>query len=153
MNVLDSDIFGILLADDSETDRYFVREALAESQIRNHLVELEDGAELMDYMNREGIYADPISSPRPDLILLDLNMPRKGGREALEEIKADPNLRRIPVIILTTSGDEEDIGACYDLGVNSYIRKPVTFDELVRVMRSIGDYWFDTVAIARPEDK
>jgi CheY-like chemotaxis protein len=101
----------------------------------------------MDYLTRSGEYADPLTSPRPGLILLDLNMPRKNGREVLEEIKSDEALRRIPVIVLTTSSDEEDILSSYDLGVSSYITKPVTFSELVRIMRSFGEYWIDIVKI------
>jgi CheY-like chemotaxis protein len=137
----------ILLADDSEIDRRLTREALVASKVLNTLYEVEDGEQLMDYLTRSGEYADPLTSPRPGLILLDLNMPRKNGREVLEEIKSDEALRRIPVIVLTTSSDEEDILSSYDLGVSSYITKPVTFSELVRIMRSFGEYWIDIVKI------
>lgn len=137
----------ILLADDSENDRLLTREALHESLVMNDLREVEDGEELTDYLFRRGRYADPAASPRPGLILLDLNMPRKSGREALEEIKADPQLRRIPVVILTTSDDEEDVINSYDLGVSSYITKPVTFEGLVDIMKAFGKYWIEIVAI------
>ena len=137
----------ILLADDSDDDRMMTREALQESFVLNRMAEVEDGEELMDYLHRRGEYADPQSSPRPGLILLDLNMPRKSGQEALQEIKADPSLRRIPVVILTTSQDEHDILRSYDLGVNSFITKPVTFSALVEVMKTFSKYWIEIVAI------
>jgi len=102
---------------------------------------------LLDFLRRRGRYADPAAAPRPGLILLDLNMPRKDGREALAEIKADPDLRRIPVVVLTTSKAEEDIYRTYDLGVNSFITKPVTFEGLVSVMKALGQYWFEIVEL------
>lgn len=128
------------------------REALHDSQVINDLREVEDGEELMDYLQRRGAYSDPQSSPRPGLILLDLNMPRKSGQEALEEIKADPQLRRIPVIVLTTSNAEHDILRSYDLGVSSFITKPVTFDGLVEIMKAFGKYWIEIVIIP-PSDE
>ena len=137
----------ILMADDSSDDRFLAREALRESLVVNDLREVEDGEELMDYLCRRGVYADPASSPRPGLILLDLNMPRKSGREALEEIKEDENLRRIPIVVLTTSEDEADIIASYDLGVSSFITKPVTFERLVEIMKAFGKYWIEIVSI------
>ena len=137
----------ILLADDSEDDRLMTREALDESFVLNELREVEDGEELMDYLQRRGAYANHASSPRPGLILLDLNMPRKSGHEALAEIRADPLLRRIPVVILTTSQAEVDIVRSYDLGVSSFISKPVTFDGLVDVMKTFGKYWIEICAI------
>ena len=137
----------ILLADDSEDDRKMTREALHESFVINEVREVEDGEELMEYLQRRGEYSEPRSSPRPGLILLDLHMPRKSGQEALEEIKADPLLRRIPVVVLTTSDDEYDIIRSYDLGVSSFITKPVTFAELVEVMKAFGKYWIEIVAI------
>lgn len=142
----------ILIADDSEDDRMMTREALHDSQVINDLREVEDGEELMDYLQRRGAYSDPQSSPRPGLILLDLNMPRKSGQEALEEIKADPQLRRIPVIVLTTSNAEHDILRSYDLGVSSFITKPVTFDGLVEIMKAFGKYWIEIVIIP-PSDE
>jgi CheY-like chemotaxis protein len=137
----------ILMADDDPDDRMLTRDALAESRLANNLYFVEDGEELMDYLRQQGKYADPQSSPRPGLILLDLNMPRKDGRESLKEIKSDPNLRHIPVVVLTTSKAEEDIYRTYDLGVNSFITKPVTFDGLVEVMRALGRYWFEIVEL------
>lgn len=137
----------ILLADDSEDDRLMTSEALQESLVLNQLRQVEDGEELMDYLHRRGIYADPASSPRPGLILLDLNMPRKSGHEALAEIKADPLLRRIPVVVLTTSQAEADIVLSYDLGVSSFISKPVSFAALVEIMKVFGKYWIEIVAV------
>lgn len=137
----------ILLADDDEEDRMLAAEALAESRVVNDLRFVQDGDELLDYLYRRDRYAPPASAPAPGLILLDLNMPRKDGREALREIKADPNLRRIPVVVLTTSKAEEDIYRTYDLGANSFITKPVSFDGLVTVMRDIGRYWIEIVEL------
>lgn len=143
----------ILMADDSEDDRFLARAAMKESLVLNDLREVEDGLELMDYLHRRGRYSDPASSPRPGLILLDLNMPRMSGREALQEIKADERLRRIPVVVLTTSEDEADIIESYDLGVNSFITKPVSFNALVEVMRAFGKYWIEIVAMPPTEDE
>lgn len=137
----------ILLADDSEDDRLMTRDALDEGFVLNELREVEDGEELMEYLQRRGAYTDRESSPRPGLILLDLNMPRKSGHEALAEIRADPVLRRIPVVVLTTSQAEVDIVRSYDLGVSSFISKPVTFDGLVDVMKTFGKYWIEICAI------
>lgn len=137
----------ILLADDDEDDRRLSIDALKKSRLVNTLHQVEDGEELMDYLKRQGRFSDPALSPRPGLILLDLNMPRKDGREALAEIRADPELKRIPVIVLTTSQAEEDILSTYDLGVNSFITKPVTFDGLVKVMNTLGHYWFEIVRL------
>ena len=137
----------ILLADDDADDRMMAGEALVESRLANDLRYVEDGEELMDYLYRRGRYAAAAAAPRPGLILLDLNMPKKDGREALREIKADPELRTIPVIVLTTSQAEEDIYRTYDLGVNSFITKPVVFESLVRVMKAIGQYWFEIVEL------
>jgi CheY-like chemotaxis protein len=137
----------ILLADDSEDDRLMAREALAESFVHNEMREVEDGEALMDYLHRRGAYSEEGSAPRPGLILLDLNMPRKNGHEALAEIRSDPLLRRIPVVVLTTSQAEEDILRSYDLGVSSFISKPITFAGLVDVMRTLGKYWIEICAI------
>ena len=137
----------ILMADDDADDRQLTKDAFEESRVVNDLRFVEDGVELLDYLKRRGKYADPVSSPRPGLILLDLNMPKKDGREALAEIKADESLRRIPVVVLTTSKDEEDIFRTYDLGVSSFITKPVTFAGLVDVMRSWTRYWFEIVEL------
>lgn len=140
----------ILLADDDADDRMLTKEALEESRLANDLRFVEDGEQLLDYLYRRGDYAGEDKSPLPGLILLDLNMPRKDGREALKEIKADPQLRRIPIVVLTTSKAEEDIYRTYDLGVNSFITKPVTFEGLVAVMRALGRYWFEIVELPMP---
>jgi len=137
----------ILLADDDADDRMMATDALEESRLANDLRCVEDGEELMDYLHRRGKFAPPNEAPRPGLILLDLNMPRKDGREALKEIKAEPELRSIPVIVLTTSKAEEDIYRTYDLGVNSFITKPVNFESLVAVMKALGKYWFEIVEL------
>ena len=148
MSVVPSDeALRVLLVDDDADDRMLARDALAESRLANDLREVEDGEELLDYLHRRGKFADPAASPRPGLILLDLNMPRKDGREALREIKSNPNLRHIPIVVLTTSKAEEDIYRTYDLGVNSFITKPVTFEGLVGVMRALGRYWFEIVEL------
>ncbi|MGI9602970.1 MAG: response regulator [Acidimicrobiales bacterium] len=136
----------IVLADDDPDDRFMAQEALETSRLANDLVMVEDGEELMDYLLRRNEFAD-VESGMPGLILLDLNMPRKDGREALEEIKSHPQLRRIPVVVLTTSKAEEDILRTYDLGVNSFITKPVTFDRLVEVMQELGRYWLEIVEL------
>lgn len=141
----------ILMADDDEDDCLLAREALTESRLANNLKLVRDGEELMDYLYRRGQYAPPSHSPRPGLILLDLNMPKKDGREALKEIKSDPNLRQIPIVVLTTSKTEEDIYRSYDLGANSFIVKPVTFDSLVEVVKTIGRYWFEIVELPMEE--
>lgn len=137
----------ILLADDDEEDRMLAADALEESRVVNDLRFVADGDELLDYLYRRGKFAAPALAPTPGLILLDLNMPRKDGREALREIKADPDLRRIPVVVLTTSKAEEDIYRTYDLGANSFITKPVSFEGLVSVMRDIGRYWIEIVEL------
>ena len=140
----------ILMADDDPEDRMLTQEGFGESRLANDLRLVEDGEELMDYLFRRGRYSDPASAPRPGLILLDLNMPRKDGREALAEIKSDPSLRAVPVVVLTTSKAEEDIVRTYDLGVNSYITKPVTFGGLVNVLKTLNEYWFEIVELPRP---
>jgi len=137
----------ILMADDDADDRQLTREAFEESRIANDLRFVEDGVELMDYLKRRGKYNDPAHSPRPGVILLDLNMPKKDGREALKEIKADPKLKNIRIIILTTSKAEEDILRTYDLSATSYITKPVTFGGLVEVIKTLGKYWLEIVEL------
>jgi CheY-like chemotaxis protein len=137
----------ILLADDDADDRMLARDALVESRLANDFRTVQDGEELLDYLKHRGKYADLGAHPRPGLILLDLNMPRMDGREALREIKSDPDLRQIPVVVLTTSKAEEDIYRSYDLGVNSFITKPVTFDGLVGVMKTLGRYWIEIVEL------
>ncbi|ATD02251.1 response regulator [Pseudoalteromonas sp. S3260] len=137
----------ILMADDDEDDRLLTQDALAESRVLNELHFVEDGVELLEYLERKGKFEDKTLSPRPGLILLDLNMPRMDGREALQAIKANPNLKGIPVVILTTSKQEEDMVKGYDLGAASYITKPVTFDGLVELMKTLGKYWVEFVEL------
>ncbi len=145
-----SDPITILMADDDMDDQMLAREALAEAKLVNRLYFVEDGEELLDYLHNRGKYAEQ-PSPRPGLILLDLNMPKKDGRQALKEIKEDADLRRIPIVVLTTSTAEEDILRTYDLGVNSFITKPVTFEGLVEVMKSLSKYWFEIVELPQDE--
>lgn len=137
----------ILIADDDADDRQLTRDALSESRVINNLHEVADGEQLMDYLFRRGEFADPDVSPRPGLILLDLSMPKKDGREALAEIKSDPELRQIPVVVMTTSSAEEDVCRSYDLGASSYVTKPVSFAALVEVMKGIARYWFEIVEL------
>jgi CheY-like chemotaxis protein len=137
----------ILLADDDPDDRLMAREALEESRLLNPLVTVEDGEELLEYLRRTGRYTHLIDEPLPGLVLLDLNMPKMDGREALKEIKSDQNLCHIPIIILTTSKAEEDIYRTYNLGVNSFITKPVSFNSLVDLMKTLGKYWFEIVTL------
>jgi CheY-like chemotaxis protein len=137
----------ILMADDDADDRLLAKDALAECRLANELHFVENGEELLDYLLRRGRYTSLGDAPRPGLILLDLNMPKKDGREALKEIKADPELRKIPVVVLTTSRADTDIGRIYELGANSFISKPVSFDSLVDVMKILGRYWFEIVEL------
>lgn len=137
----------ILMAEDDEDDRLLVKDAFEEGHVFNDLHFVRDGAELIEYLRRHGKYADQKAFPMPNLILLDLNMPRKDGREALEEIKSDAFLRHIPVVVLTTSKAEEDILRSYDIGAASYITKPVTFEALVNVVRRLGEYWVQIVRL------
>jgi CheY-like chemotaxis protein len=141
----------ILMADDDADDRQMTREAFDASRLANDLRFVEDGAELMDYLCRRNRYVDPATSPRPGLILLDLNMPKKDGRQALTEIKADPTLRNIRVVVMTTSKAEEDILRTYDLGASSYVTKPVTFAALVDVITTLGRYWLEIVELPNGE--
>jgi CheY-like chemotaxis protein len=140
----------ILLADDDPDDRRLTQDAFAESRLANDLRFVEDGQELLDYLRRDGRFGEDGAAPRPGLILLDLNMPKVDGREALEAIKADPTLRSIPIVVLTTSKSEEDVFRSYDLGVNSFITKPVSFKGLVEVVRVLGHYWFEIVELPAP---
>jgi two-component system response regulator len=135
------------MADDDPDDRHLTQEAFEEAKLANDLRFVEDGAELMDYLHRRGKYNNPANSPRPAILLLDLNMPKKDGREALREIKADPALRQIRVIVLTTSRAEEDINGAYDISAASVITKPVKFDDLVEVVKTLGKYWLEIVEL------
>jgi CheY-like chemotaxis protein len=143
----------ILMADDDPDDRLLAQEAWEENRLANVLHFVEDGEELMNYLHRRGKYTHLADTPLPGLILLDLNMPKKDGREALQEIKADPHLRRIPIVVLTTSKAEEDILRSYDLGANSFIVKPVTFEALVGVVRTLATYWFQIVELLPKREK
>ncbi|MGB5215762.1 MAG: response regulator [Anderseniella sp.] len=137
----------ILIADDDEDDLLLIADAFEEARLTNPIDFVKDGEELMHYLRKEGQYADTDDIPLPGIILLDLNMPKKDGRTALKEIREDPKLHKIPIIVLTTSKSEEDILKTYDLGVNSFITKPVTFDRLVEVVRVLRKYWIEIVAI------
>ncbi|MEZ5933999.1 MAG: response regulator [Alphaproteobacteria bacterium] len=137
----------ILVADDDPDDRMMIQEAFTENRIANRIVFVEDGEELMSFLRREGAYSQFADEPYPGIILLDLNMPKKDGREALKELKADPDLCRIPIIVLTTSQAEEDIVRTYGDGVSSFITKPVSFEGLVDAVRVICQYWIQIVAL------
>lgn len=137
----------ILMADDDQDDCMLVKDAFEELHLAGDLYFVDDGDKLLDFLHHRGAYTEGNSYPRPSLILLDLNMPRKDGREALREIKADRSLRSIPVVILTTSNEEEDICRSYKAGANSFITKPVTFEGLADVMKSLGKYWFEIVEL------
>ncbi|KAA9345957.1 response regulator [Adhaeribacter soli] len=139
----------ILIADDDAEDRMLVKDALDEGRLKNDIHFVENGEELIDYLHNRGRFADKEKFPTPGLILLDLNMPKKDGREALKEIKNDPHLRLIPVVVLTTSKAEEDILRTYDMGVSSFITKPVTFTALVDVMKTLSKYWFEIVELPK----
>ena len=135
----------ILMADADPEECLLAKEALEEARLANPIRFVEDGRELMDYLQRTGKYADPADSPRPGVILLNLDMPRKDGRQALQEIRGDPDLRRIPVVVMTTSEAPEDIWSAHELGADSTVVKPLTFAGLVEVMRALGRYWFEIV--------
>lgn len=139
--------FVILMADDDLEDQFLVKEAFEEVYLRNPLEFVNDGVELLEYLRREGKYSSLKGAPLPGLVLLDLNMPRMDGREALQEIKRDEALQKIPIIVLTTSKADEDIIKSYNLGANSYIVKPVTLDSLMKVARSVGEYWIQIVTL------
>jgi two-component system, chemotaxis family, response regulator Rcp1 len=134
----------ILLVEDSPDDADLTIDALRDGRVRNRITHLEDGVEAMAFLRRAGKYAD---APRPDLILLDLNLPRKNGREVLAEVKTDPDLRRIPVVIMTSSDDEKDVLAAYNLCVNCYVTKPVDLDQFIGVVKSIEHFWFSIVKL------
>jgi CheY-like chemotaxis protein len=137
----------ILLAEDDKGDQELTRRALEEGKIRNELRIVEDGEEALAYLFRRGKYEDPATSPRPDLLLLDLNLPRVDGREVLERVRADAKLRRMAVVVLTTSRQEEDILRSYEVGCNSFITKPVGMDQFIRVIQALEEYWFQIVVL------
>lgn len=139
----------ILIADDDAEDRMLIQDALEESRLKNQIQFVENGEELMDYLYNRNNFNDKEKYPTPGLILLDLNMPKKDGREALKEIKADETLKLIPIVVLTTSKAEEDVLRTYNLGVNSFITKPVTFSSLVDVMKTLSKYWFEIVELPK----
>jgi two-component system, chemotaxis family, response regulator Rcp1 len=130
--------------EDSPSDAEFTIEALKEAKVRNHLTLVEDGVQAMEFLRRQGQHA---GAPRPDLIMLDLNLPRKDGREVLAEIKTDENLKMIPVVVLTTSHAEEDVVRAYQLHANCYITKPVDFQQFLNVVRSIESFWLFVVKL------
>ena len=142
----------ILMADDDDGDRRLAMKALQKHRLINHVYEVEDGAELLDYLNRKGEFSDSTRFPFPDLVLLDLNMPKKSGLEALKEIRESQKFKELPIVILTTSESEEDIYKGYDLGVNSYITKPVTFQGLSDALTQMSDYWFAVVKLPKIEN-
>jgi CheY-like chemotaxis protein len=137
----------ILVADDDADDRLLIKEAFEEARLLNPIHFVEDGEELLDYLKRRKKYADFADIPLPGLLLLDLNMPRKNGFEALKEIKSDETLKQLPIVVFTTSKIEEDVYSSYNLGVNSFITKPVTFQSLVSVMETLAHYWFEIVEL------
>ncbi|MEL6865589.1 MAG: response regulator [Bacteroidota bacterium] len=153
MHKSDQNSITILLADDDEEDRMLTQEALEETQINLVLRFAENGVEVLDYLHNRGKFSDLSKNPIPDLILLDLNMPKKDGREVLGEIKRQSQFQRIPVVIFTTSNDEENIKKMYELGVNSYITKPVSYQGLVDAMNSLKTYWVKTVSLPPKENK
>lgn len=140
----------VLLADDDEDDRMLAQDAMQEAGTGARLMAVNNGAELLDYLFRRGDFAAPVKAPRPDLILLDLNMPHLDGREALRRIKSDVHLRRIPVVVLTTSKAPQDVSLSYDEGANSYVTKPVSYEGLIAMMKDLGHYWAETVQL--PQD-
>lgn len=145
----------ILLAEDDDDDYLLTTQALKENRLINAVHRVRDGVELLEYLHRQGEYsrgADSPDVPLPSLVLLDLNMPRKDGREALREIKGDADLRRLPIVVLTTSHAQEDIVRSYDLGVNSFISKPVTFHGLVDAIKVLGRYWFEVVELPQENE-
>ena len=141
----------ILLVEDSPEDYEATLRAFRKSGLKNPVHRCEDGEEALDYLFRRGRYGDPASSPCPGVILLDLNLPGTDGRQVLAEIKGDENLKKIPVVVLTTSVDERDIDACYRAGANSYIQKPVDIDGFVKAIERLNGYWFEVVILPKGE--
>jgi two-component system response regulator len=141
----------ILLVEDSPEDYEATVRALRKAGLANPLVRCEDGDEALDYLYRRGAFVDPQSSPRPGIVLLDLNLPGTDGREVLAEMKADSSLRSIPVVVLTTSSDERDVDRCYQAGANSYIRKPVDLAGFITAIQRLKDFWFEVVILPKAE--
>ena len=142
----------ILLIEDDKGDQELIRRALEKGKIQNDLFILEDGEQALDYLLRRGRYSDPALSPRPDLVLLDLNLPKIDGRKVLEEIRSTDELKRLVVVILTTSKQDKDIIRSYEMGVNSYITKPPDFQQFVKVVQEVGHYWFQVVVLPPKEE-
>lgn len=142
----------ILVVEDNQDDLLLLVSAVEETGYDVHLETVQDGQEMLDYVNRDGAYADPVTSPRPNLILLDLRLPQMDGPEALEKLKQLPAHRRIPVVMLTTSWSEADIERCYDLGAASFIIKPLTLDQLIDTMEQLCRYWFNVCELPAPQD-
>lgn len=142
----------VLLVEDDPDDIYLIGEAIDECQLNVHIYIVEDGEQMLDYLYQRGDYSDPSIAPKPDLILLDLNMPRKDGREALNELKQDPKMRSIPIVVLTTSSAEKDKNFSYDQGASGFVTKPVTFSGLKETMCKIGSYWIETVQLPEEEE-
>lgn len=140
-------VFTVLVADDDPDDQLLIKEAIAEVRPSTMVDFVDDGVALLEYLRREGRHAELIDTPLPRLLLLDLNMPIKDGREALFEIKSDPSFWRIPIIVFSTSKADQDIRRAYQLGANSFVTKPSSFGRLVEVVRALDTYWFDTVAL------
>lgn len=140
----------ILLVEDSPEDFETTQRAFRKAGLKNPIVLCADGDEALDFLHRRGRFADPALAPRPGIILLDLNLPGTDGRQVLEEVKSSPELRHIPVIVLTTSSDERDVAACYRAGANSYVQKPVDMDGFMRAIERLNDYWFEVVILPRP---
>ena len=139
----------ILVAEDDEDYFLLTKEALTQSGLAKHVFWVKDGEEMMDYLLRQGPYADPLASARPDIILLDLNMPKKDGREVLKEMKKSPDLAGIPVVVLTTSREEKDVVHSYQDGANSFIRKPLSYNRLVEILKAFRQYWLETVELPK----
>ncbi len=137
----------VLIADDDPDDCYLAQEAWECRGLAHELRFVHDGQELIDYLTHAGAYTNPTTAPRPSLVLLDLNMPRMDGREALRRIKVDESLRSVPVVVMTTSSAMADVSKAYDLGVNSYVTKPASFEDLVDLLEHLNDYWLDTVRL------
>ena len=143
----------LMMVDDDEDDCLLVRDAIKDASVDCNFRSVQDGVELWDYLNRKGRYGESAAAPRPDIILLDLNMPRMDGREVLERLKSDPRFRGIPVVILTTSRDQEDVRLCYNLGANSYVTKQPSFEGIISTIKTLMEYWLEVATLPpnRPE--